>query len=366
MLMGSPASIEHNVHRPASAETDVILSVVTPAPRPVWQKLMRSDPLAVPYQCPEWTDAAVGTGRYIDVSRCYTFKSGAQFVLPMITGNGRPKWASIAGSMPNAWGMGGLVGTEQPTLPVLQAILSDLRTLGYLGIHLRPNPLQAPIWAAARPGQPTPRRAHVLDLSGGFDSVWHKFPTGLRTKIRKAERITEIEFDGSGRLLPVFFNLLDMSQARWARSQHEPVALARWRADRRDPKQKFEQIASAMPGACQVGVARLNGHPVASILVLVGTNANHSRGAMDAERIGSTGANELLLRHAIEHAALAGCRSFHMGETGKSRSLSQYKEKFGAVPHDYFEYRLEKIPVARIEKAAKSIIKRSIGFKEKS
>lgn len=343
---------------------DHISHVQTPAPKEAWRAIMLRDRHAVPYQSPEWTDAACATGRYRDISRLYTMANGAQFVLPLIVPKGKPGWASVAGSMPNAWGMGGLVGTEPLSVPVLQAILADLRGLGLLGVHIRPNPLQASLWAAAKPGLAISRRAHAIDLSEGFDAVWGRFASRVRGVIRKAERTVEVEFDSEGRLLPQFFALFEKSIERWAAAQHEPLALARWRANRRDPLAKFEHIAAAMPGLCHVGVAQLDGVPVSAILVLQGANANYSRGAMDAERIGNSGANELLHRVAIERAANAGCTTYHMGESGKSSNLARFKEKLGAQPLDYAEYRLERLPVARMEQSAKSIVKRLIGFKD--
>jgi hypothetical protein len=360
-----PVRRGNGAHRSVGAlATAAFSSIVSPAPRDIWQRLMRDDPMSLPYQSPEWIDTACATSNYVDVSRCYTTPTGAQYVLPMIRRARRPSWMSIASSMPNAWGIGGIVGSAPLTLPVLEAVLDDVRRQGFLGVHLRPNPLQAALWAAAKPGLVVPRRAHVIDLSGGFEAVWTRFPTAVRTKVRKAERNVEIEFDDTGRLLPVLLHLLDRSQERWAKAQHEPQALARFRADLRDPPGKFEYMAAAKRGASLVGIASIEGQPAAAILVLLGRNANCSRSAMDPQLIGSSGANELLQRHAIELAAAAGCQSYHMGESGKSASLGRYKEKFGAVGYDYAEYRLERLPFTRAQTMAKGMVKRLIGFKD--
>ena len=40
-------------------------------------------------------------------------------------------------------------------------------------------------------------------------------------------------------------------------------------------------------------------------------------------------------------------RSYHLGESGASRSLAHFKEKFGARPVPYAEYRLERLPLTR-------------------
>ena len=80
--------------------------------------------------------------------------------------------------------------------------------------------------------------------------------------------------------------------------------------------------------------------------------------------MGTDRANELLMWHAIRGAVDAGCRHFHMGESGSSVSLSRYKEKYGARPYDYAEHGFERIPLTRIDGAARSLVKRAVRFRE--
>lgn len=348
-------------------EVTSIVSVATPAPRQIWQDLMERDPDALPYQSPAWTDAACAAGRFVDISRLYETADGRQFVLPLLAPCGVANFLGVAASMPPAWGIGGLVGSSPPSVEVVGAVLDDLRGAGFLSVRIRPNPLHAAVWRASLPGLAVPRRAHVLDLEGGFKTVWEKrFTSRLRGSIRKAEHNVEVEFDATGRLVPQFYALLQKSFRRWARMQHEPEALALWRARRRDPYSKFEVIAARMGAACQIGLASLGGSPVASIIVLRGRNANYIRGAMDADLIGNSGANDLLHKLAIEDAARSGHRYYHMGETAQSASLSQFKEKFGAIAYDYAEYRLERIPLTQIDHAARTAVKRLLGFRDNS
>jgi hypothetical protein len=53
-----------------------------------------------------------------------------------------------------------------------------------------------------------------------------------------------------------------------------------------------------------------------------------------------------------------------MGDSGWSPSLSHYKEQFGARPYRYAEYRLERLPISRAERAVKSVVKRAIRFRD--
>jgi lipid II:glycine glycyltransferase (peptidoglycan interpeptide bridge formation enzyme) len=83
---------------------------------------------------------------------------------------------------------------------------------------------------------------------------------------------------------------------------------------------------------------------------------------MDKELAGPTRANYLLHRLAIEDACAAGCHHYHMGETGASKSLAQFKTRFGAHPYPYAEYHLEMVPVTAVDRAMRSAVKRVIGF----
>jgi hypothetical protein len=183
--------------------------------------------------------------------------------------------------------------------------------------------------------------------------------------VRKAERSgLEIECDTTGRLVPVFFELLTLSIERWARHQHEPLALARWRGRRRDPLHKFERMAAVLGDAMRVWVAWKDGEAVASMVVLIGPNASDTRGAMNKELAAPTHANDLLQWLAIEDASALGCRMYHLGESGASRSLGHFKEKFGARPVPYCEYRIERLPLSRVDTISREAVKRLLGFRD--
>ncbi len=194
------------------------------------------------------------------------------------------------------------------------------------------------------------RRAHILDLAGGAEVVWKGFSDSRRRAVRKAERAAvEVECDTTGRLLPEFFDLYARSERRWAQQQHEPVWLARLRTRFRDTVGKWQQISRHLDGGCRQWVARHDGRAVASIIVLFGVNAHYTRGAMDKELAGPVRANDLLMWHAIQAACAIGAGSFHLGESGSSASLSDYKERFGARAFDYPELRLERLPITRLD-----------------
>jgi hypothetical protein len=343
------------------------IAVSTPAPRDMWREVYDSDPHALLYHAPEWVDLLIAFGGYQDASRLYALRDGRFAVLPMVR---KHLFSGVVreASFPPAWGMGGVLASEGVRESDVAAVFADLGSRRVARTSLRPNPMTGPVWEAARPPGvvAVPRLAHVLHLEGGFDHVWNKRFTGqARTAVRKAERSgLTVRCDTSGRLLPVFYELFERSLDRWAAAQNEPRALARWRGHRRDPLRKLQMTAEWLGERCRVWVAWLDGRPAASILVSRGPSANYTRGVMDKELAGPTRANYLLHRLAVEDACAAGCRYYHMGETGSSSALAQFKTRFGAHPQPYAEYHIEAVPLIALDRALRRSVKRVIGFKD--
>ena len=269
--------------------------------------------------------------------------------------------------VPAGLGMGGLIASGGARPADVQVAFGDLRRSPALRTSLRPNPLAGPAWEGARPSGAiaVPRLAHVLDLAGGFDLVWLKRFTGAaRTAARKAERSgVTVECDTTGRLVPAFYRLFELSLDRWAAAQHEPRALARWRGRRRDPPAKLRAIAERLGAGCRVWLASVDGRPVAGIVVIQGPNANYARGAMDKDLAGRH-ARTICCSDSRSRTPASGWRWCHMGETGASPSLAQFKTRFGARPQPYAEYHLERVPVAAVDHALRTSIKRAIRFRD--
>jgi len=272
-------------------------------------------------------------------------------------------------SLPSAWGIGGLISSEPVRIQDIEAVFSDLSSNIPLQIKIRPNPLQGAMWEMAAQASRViriPRLAHVLDLEGGFQKIWEKrFEHRARWAVRKANRAgLRVECDATGKLVPVFHKLLTQSFERWAQQQHEPLFLARWRGNRRDPFHKFQAMAEMLGDACRIWVAYLDEEPVAASIVLQGANAHATRSAMNRQLANKTQAGVLLERMAIEEACQAGCRYYHLGESGASERLDMYKRQFGAIPHEYAEYRIERFPVTRVDQVIRGAVKKVIGFRD--
>ena len=362
--------VQPTAHKPAESPAleAAGLRVTSPAPRSAWLQVHEADPDALIPQSPAWVDAMCASERVEDASRLYETQHGARIILPMVRRTGVwPSRIAPQASMPMAWGMGGMVVEGEPTESEFAAIVADVASWPALRTQVRPNPIHDDHWRAAGElgAVKVPRRAHVLDLSPGADELWKSMKSEARRAVRKAERTgVEVESASGTRLVKDFYGLLELSVERWAAQQHEPLALARWRSQRRDPLEKFEQMATSLGEGMRIWVARLDGAPVAATVVLSGANVNDTRGAMDKKLIGNSCANDLIQWLTIKDACEAGCRRLHLGESGSSRSLARFKEKWGARPVDYSEYRFERLPLSRADSLARGAVKRVIRFKD--
>jgi len=340
------------------------MRVTTPAPREEWERIATGDPGAVAEHFPRWTDAICAVGPWEDASRCYELADGRRFVLPLVRHRRVPGgWYA---SPPPAWGFGGLVGPDLDA-GVVERVVEDLRGMGAVRISIRPDPTTAEAWAGVRGRGVTllPRFAHVIDLEGGIEAVEAGYKKSTRRGIRYAERAgVTVEKDHTGALLPVHYELYLKAVETWSERQREPLALARWRARRRDPLEKLEAMAEHLgKDFCQF-VAYHEGRPVASSIMLIGPSAHDTRAAMVRDLPPKVRANDALQAASIRHAVESGCTRYHLGESGESENLAMFKERWGAVGHPYHEVRIERLPVTRVDAAARGAVKRLIGFRD--
>ncbi len=341
--------------------------IVTGAAREAWAAVVGSDPAALPEQTPEWVDAICDGSRFTDVSRSYLFADGRRFVLPLVTRRGTPRAAAQLWSFPNAWGIGGPVGAGLDR-NVVDHIINDLRGLGAARVSIRVDPLDDHHWrhlAADGGVLVIPRTTHVAELRDGPEAHLASLSKQTRFNIRKAgRRGVRIEVGGGGALLDDHYRLFLSSVDRWAGRQHEPLALARWRAARRDPLVKLRNIGAHLGDRFRVIVGYVDDRPAASAIILLGDTTRYTRGAIDAELIRGTNANDAVHWRALELAYEHGARRYNMGETGSAAGLARFKERFGAAAVHSGEYRLERLPLTNTDQAARRLVKRVVGFKD--
>jgi Acetyltransferase (GNAT) domain len=335
------------------------LSVTSPAPVDAWHEVLASAPMALPTQTPMWLDCICAVDGYKNASRLYQTVDGRRLVLPLARHFLLGSLVAREFSLPTGWGPAGLLGEGGIVRPEdVRMVLADLADQQAVSVFLRPDPATATAWEQGCPPGVSrqPLMAQTVSLAGGFDEVWRtRFRGDARTRVRRAERANiVVERDDTGRLVPVVQQLYAKSVDRWARRDGVPLALARWRAAGREPERKLRTVATVHGSRCRVYAAFVDGRPAAAIVVLLGTAvASLWRGAMDEELAGSTYANYLLHRTAIEDAAEAGCTAYHMGDSAPGSTLARFKSRFGAVEQQYASYRLERVAIGSLADRAR-------------
>lgn len=358
------APVVHLIDTPAGPA-----HVTTPASRAVWWELVGQDTDIHVSQTPTWLDCLCAAGPYQDVSRLYEFDNGRPIVLPLVRRRHRPLLLDAEESWPARWGIGGPVSAGRVSPEEARAVFDDLARRPTLQVSVRFRPGDDTLWAGAAPAsfRTEPHMTQVLDLGGGFKTVWeHRFHQRARRAVRRAEGSdVEVEVDRTGRLVPAFYTLYEQSIVRWAAQQNEPLALARWRRTRDFPARQLEAVAARLGASCAIWMAWIAGEPAAAIVVLRrGTHAKLWRGAMNRDLAHPVRANHLLHRLAIEDACTAGCLRYDMGESRPGSSLAEFKESFGADSFSSPRCFRERLPVTATELRLRAAVKRVIGFRD--
>lgn len=86
--------------------------------------------------------------------------------------------------------------------------------------------------------------------------------------------------------------------------------------------------------------------------------------AQVSDLVAQTYANYLLQSLAIKAACEAGCSHYHMGESGNSKPIAEFKSHFGGIPMPYAEFLFERLPISRADQFARSLLKHAIGFRD--
>jgi hypothetical protein len=330
--------------------------VTSPAPRDAWNELLATDPNAMVSQTPAWSDAIQQATGAVDVSRFYVLEDGRQLLLPLLRRRPVPG-LHLDDSYPLPWGYGDLLATGGVRPTDVQHVLTDLLQQRHAArTRLLANYATAAQWQAGRvPGVLCrPGTAHVLDLDGGFGRIWdQRLHKSVRTAVRKAEKSgVTIQRSTSGELTSVFYDVYLAWVLDRARDSGMPPWLATLAARRREPLRVFEAVATHLGKACRQWVAWHGGQPVAvSISLVHGGHATMWRGYGRKALAGPVRAANLLDKVAIQDACDAGCRQFSFGQSGGVVGLERYKEAFGATPRPTGDYRIERLPLSRLQAA---------------
>jgi hypothetical protein len=343
--------------------------------RMAWEDLVSQDPSIALSKTPQWIDCICDSDHFADATLLFRGEDGRRLILPRVRKTGVPSWPGFFSSPPRHWNLGadasGFVSEGRPaSLEETSALIQEMRRQSGLRTRIVVGGDDARVWAESTPSTiySVARTAQVLDLCGGFSTVWSKrFTSKVRSNARKAERRSVVvESDSTGRLIPVFDVLYRISVDRWAQERGHPVTLMRWLSQRQHPQSKFATVARNLGDQCTVWIAWRQGEPIAGIIVLArGPRVTYWRGAMDKERSCGTGANELLHRCAIEAACASNQQSYDFG-LSQTNHLRKFKTTFGATEVPVHVYYFERIPTAAAEDkcyvAAKQMIRAATRF----
>jgi hypothetical protein len=344
----------------------VAVEAVGAAARPAWLELVGRNPEVALSKRPDWVDCIRGCDRFTDASLLFRGDDGRRVLLPRL---GVPGCPGLFASPPNHWNLGadasGFLTEGAPLAPPqTRALVLEVNRLAGLRTRVVVGRDDARAWQPAVPASVHAelRSSQVLDLDGGFATIWsERFTSKVRSNCRKAERRgVTVESDSTGALMPAFFALFRESVDRWARERGYPVPLMRWRFGRSHPRSKFVAVARLLGERCTVSIAWRAGQPLAGIVVLAGGAwATYWRGAMDKDLCRSSGANELLHRHAIEEACAQGRRSYDFGMS-QTDALRRFKASFGAQPEPVHLYYFERVPTVAAETWCFGVVKQNI------
>jgi len=332
----------------------------------IWKDLIRLDPTALIFQTPDWLHCLTRCG-WEDASRMYETRDGRLLVLPIVVRRHRPSYASVLASFPSGWGTGGIVASGGVRPDEVAAVAAQLADEGFLQVRLRPSFLAAPAWekAAETLGKPIPRRVHVVDLRGGMEQVWNqrfqsKGRQGIRAGLRRADETgVTIQCGHTPELVSQFYEIYLKWAANRADAREIPTWLTQFRVRHAEPRKMFEIVASELGDRCQIRVASLQGQVVAATVTLLGDSvAIYWRGYHDRKMAQTYHLTEMLQHAAIEEACARGCNDYEMGESGGVASLERFKQKLGGQPRPMAEYRLERLPLSKLQDSTASALKR--------
>jgi CelD/BcsL family acetyltransferase involved in cellulose biosynthesis len=339
------------------------------AARRAWEELVDQDKSVALSKTPQWADCICSCDHFSDATLLFRGEDGRRLILPRLRKAGTPPLLGSFSSPPRHWNLGadasGLLsegGLASPT--ETRALIQELQRHAGLRTRIVVGRDEARIWASAAPRTvySITRTAQVLDLRGGFPTVWsERFTSKVRSNSRKAERRgVVVESDNTGRLIPVFDVLYRSSVDRWAQERGYPLTLMRWLAQRQHPQSKFATVARTLGEGCTVSIAWRHGEPIAGVIILTrGPRVTYWRGAMDKDRSRGTGANELLHRCAIEEACVSERESYDFG-LSQTNDLKKFKSTFGAAEVPVHIYYFETFPTAAAEVKCYQAAKRTI------
>jgi len=165
---------------------------------------------------------------------------------------------------------------------------------------------------------------HVVDISRGFDHLWHKqFDKPRRRRVRRAEEagVTVRRAGGDADMA----SFMAVYRGR----------LRDWKSSGGHPETLFHALARRGGSGVRLYVAEHEGDVVGGHLNFYYKDAVIAWYGMTSTAAGDTHAGTLLYSVCMREACDEGYRTYNLGASLGKRSLIEYKESLGGTPHRY-------------------------------
>jgi CelD/BcsL family acetyltransferase involved in cellulose biosynthesis len=260
------------------------------------------------------------------------FDDGTQALWPLMKLNSKLKFLRQFEAMPPALNgtpvvlRGTLTGQHMAAL--LEALRADRLQLNG---GILDNPPHAAGMAEQWPGEVSALSTHVLDLRGGWDSVWSQaFNDKVRNQCRTAwKKGVEVRVAREAAEFDTYYEIYADSTRRWGYAT-PPY-----------PRALFQALAQLNGRGVELKLGCVDGQPIAGIILLRGRRSTlYWSGAM-LKDFSKYSANNGLLEVAIREECERGAVNFDFGASGELDSVRKFKEQFGAVPAPYQSFSLQ-------------------------
>jgi hypothetical protein len=244
------------------------------------------------------------------------FEDGARAVIAASVRRGRLRFTDVAELSP-ASTFGGWVSAD-PLTPGHAGELARviLRLAPRVRWRLNPyDPLSTSIVAPMLAEDTT----QVVELAGGFESVFRRWDQGQRQKVAQSRRagveVRLAQDEGGWR---AYYDVYQDSLRRWG---SRTTSVYPWRL--------FETLAALRSPHIRLWLATLEGNVIAGVLCLYARrHVAYWHGAAVEEHIKKRPMN-LLLHAAMSHACESGFAWFDFNPSGGHESVRAFKEGFG-------------------------------------
>jgi CelD/BcsL family acetyltransferase involved in cellulose biosynthesis len=168
---------------------------------------------------------------------------------------------------------------------------------------------------------------HLIDLSGGFESLWEQTIERQRKKrTRRAERLgVNVRRSRSLEDLRRYYQIYS-------------ARVGSWGAGIRYPEELFAKLFETGDDSVRLYVAECEDRIVGGHLNFYYKGVVTAWTGMTTPESTQTQAGTLLYIHCLREACEEGFRVYNLGGSLNKRSLIEYKESLGGAPYEYTQY----------------------------